>query len=319
MRRTITTTTTSYYLPEPAKETEPSSEETLPSAAGSLVGTLLSVAAGAAVGAALTYTMVRQDRSRVPEHMADHGPVLLRRATFPEKAYYADQAPGDTSPWAPSGTIAGYDCRARPSRARESEDVVFGSESRDRRYSLSHPSSSRARSGSETEARRRPLLLAATEYRSQAGTEHGSLAHCKRRPRVQDSHASSMPERASYVSARSHLSSAGGHTLPIRPYKPASCARSAASRSYTVRPPSRANTAVTEHRVTMAPNFGGSYISAQHARGPSSRVDDQAVECSAAGGGGGGNDDDDDGSIVPSDSISNVASRYDGRRAVGTN
>src|SRR5581483_11596709 len=77
LRRSITDGLSSY---EPASPRQNSSGLS----ASTVVGTLLGVAAGAALGGAITYSRVKADRGRAPRQEYDEPPAFLRRSTFPD-------------------------------------------------------------------------------------------------------------------------------------------------------------------------------------------------------------------------------------------
>ena len=271
------------------------------SAAG-VAGIIGAAAVGAAAGAALTYSMVKNDRSRAPRQEYD-APLFQRRSTFPdqfpdrgnrvvevERTMEKIRYPGDYASLAerhapPPTYLARYSQAGAP-RRRELDDALED-DSRSRHSSRYRPSRAGTRTRSEAPSEtRKPLLLTEGEHRSYVSSRPGP-------PPVRRSATYDMGEHESYVSARSH--------------RTASTIRSpaAAAPVSMPRPSSRVTTATMKaadgpRRSSRA----GTYISARNVPLPPSGVGSSHAHW---------DDDDDADSIAPSDSISCVGSRRSGR------
>ncbi|KAK3346225.1 hypothetical protein B0T25DRAFT_592502 [Lasiosphaeria hispida] len=236
-----------------------------------VVGTLL---AGAAIGSAITYGLVKQDRLRTPRQEFD-APVFTRRSTFPEPyterkdrfievdrpiekmRHQIDHAPMVERRASPE-YIASYS-HAGP-RSREVED--FYDDSRGRHSaSRSRPGSVRTRS--EAGSHRQPLLLGEAEHRSHAGSRTS-----RHPPIVQRSYTYEAPERErdSYASARSQRSSSTIRAPPLLPGQ---------SSQIVSRSRSGARVATTTVKVGHSPSpralsRSGTYMSARNVPLPTS-------------------------------------------------
>ncbi|KAI0836129.1 hypothetical protein F5Y06DRAFT_110167 [Hypoxylon sp. FL0890] len=293
--------------------------------ATTMVGSLLGVAVGAAVGGALTYNMLKGDRERVAYEAA---PPFTRRQTYPDN--YSDNRPRYYPPTSYGG---GYSQAGGPkSRAVEEIDDHAS------RHSSHYTTGSRARGRSEAGSTRRPLMIADHEYRSNAGSKHSdsprmlteaehrsssgskhssdSRSHTgsrhsaaptrhspesDRRSYVSSRHASPRHrdvEAESYVSARSEKSA--GTVRPVRP-SAASVETAPPSRAPS-RAPSRYSAATARPAGPSRVQSHHSYISARDVPLPGSYVGSSQV--SQVGW------DDDASSVAPSDSISNIGNRF---------
>ncbi|KAK1826865.1 hypothetical protein QBC39DRAFT_187948 [Podospora conica] len=292
LRRSVTDNG-SLYDPIPSPR-QPSSGSGM--SATTIAGALLGAAA---IGGALTYGLVKSDRSHAPRQDYDSPPPpsFSRRSTFPdpypehqrkggsryveveravEKVRYPDEystiAPGRRSP---PEYVAHYSQASRRSR----EDA----EPRGRHHeSQSRSSSSRRRS--EAGSYRQPLLLHdAPEHRSQvsSGARHP--------PIVKRSYTYELP------------ADGWGSSASVRSQ---STARPAPSPQVVSR--SRSGSRMTTATIKVAGGGGGprgvsranTYLSARNVGLPESQA---------------GWESDDGGSVVPSDSISNVGSRRSAR------
>jgi hypothetical protein len=293
--------------------------------AGAVVGTLL---AGAALGGALTYTMVK-DRPRASRHDYDDAPSFTRRSTFPErypeprdhrerKGHYVEveRYPEEYAPVydhrPPPEYITRYSQAGAP-RSREVDDIY--DDARGRHSSGRSRASVRARS--ETASHRQPLLLSDEEHRS-----YVSSRSSKHPPIVQRSYTYDTPERESYVSTRSQRSSS---TVRAPPPMPAGSShtvtRSKGGSRVTTTTIKVSGDGASPHALSRA----GTYLSAREIALPPSRVGSSrlsARDVALPPSGVGSRrtryeDEDDDGdadSIAPSDSISCVGgSRRSGR------
>lgn len=292
LRRSVTDNA-SLYDPTPSPRLNSSGGMSATTIAGALLG-------AAALGSALTYGIVKSDRSHAPRQEFDSPPSFSRRSTFPDP--YPDQRKGSRYveveravekvryPDSEYSTIA-------PGRRSPPEYVAHYSRgSRDdaeprgrRAESQSRSSSSRRRS--EAASYRQPLLLHdAPEHRSQAS---GGSRH-QHPPIVKRSYTYELPaESWAGSSVRSQ-----------------STARPAPSPQVVSR--SRSGSRMTTATIKVAGGGGGprglsrantSYVSAR----------DIGLPVSGVGSSQAGWESDDAGSVVPSDSISNIGSRRSGR------
>lgn len=147
---------------------------------GAGIGAVLSAAAvGVAVGGALTYTMMRNDRQRAPRQEYDTPrSTFYRRASAPdphpnlrprvETIYdtdeYATVSPRKYPPISYGGRYSQID---GPDRSRALEDI-------DDRASRRSGHSRSRRSSDAGSTTRRPLMIADVEYRSNASSKHGA-------------------------------------------------------------------------------------------------------------------------------------------------
>lgn len=177
LRRSVTTST---FTPAP-----PPRETSSGVGAGTIVSTVLgAVAAGAAIGGALTYMNMRNDRERAPRQEFDP-PAMQRRSTMPdpypnqhqryvevERTVEKIRYPEDLAPpkgarhYPPPSYVARYS--QAPDRSREVEEI----DDRASRHSTRHSTTGRNRTRSEVGSSRRPLMLAEAEHRSNAGSKH---------------------------------------------------------------------------------------------------------------------------------------------------
>ncbi|KAK3375956.1 hypothetical protein B0T24DRAFT_526584 [Lasiosphaeria ovina] len=282
--------------------------------AGAVVGTLL----GAAAGAAFTYGMVRNARSRAPRQEFDV-PSFSRHATFPDQYperrgqfVEAERVANGTREYAsrveyraPPEFITRYSQAGRPSKDGVADYMYDGT--RSRHSSLRSRTYLRPRS--EAATNRQPLILAETEHRSYLSPSRSSKHHP---PIVQRSYTYDTPERESYVSARSHRSSSTIRAPP--PAEPAPVTPShTVTRSRSRTAGSRATTTTFlvggDQPNTQAFGRAGSYLSPWHYPLPPSGVGSSNARYDD-----GEDGDDDTGSIGPDDSISCIgSSRRSGR------
>lgn len=176
-RRSVTTST---FEPGPTPRENPSGFGT-----GTIISSVLgAVAAGAAIGGALTYMNMRNDRERAPRQEFDP-PAMQRRSTMPdpypnqhqryvevertvEKIRYPEDyaPPKGTRHYPPPSYVARYS--QTQDRSREVEEL----DDRASRHSTRHSTTGRNRTRSEAGSSRRPLMIAEAEYRSTAGSKH---------------------------------------------------------------------------------------------------------------------------------------------------
>lgn len=161
LRRSVTTTTT---LLEPADPESASQSSRGLSAVGAA---LMGVAAGAALGAGITYSVVRGSQDFEP-------PVAQRRSTFPRQ--YSDShsrrdggtSVADRRP--PPTLLARHSYSQAPSAANRDADSGYD-DARSRHSSRSRPAGTPSvRTRSELSASRKPLLLTDVASRSNAGS-----------------------------------------------------------------------------------------------------------------------------------------------------
>jgi len=330
LKRSVTDGPTVYDLPSPRQNSTGLSAGTV------VVGTLLGVAAGAALGGALTYTKVKADRNRAPRQEFD-APGFSRRSTFPTPDPYADHKsryvdvertvekvryPDGFQPIADYRPAPEYIARysqAGGSKSREVEDVDY--EDRRGRHGSSRSRTS-VRPRSEAASNRAPLLLAEAEHGSQASSSRSS----RHPPIVQRSYTYETPERDSFVSAKSHRSSTTvrgppqpGHSAPL-----VSRSRSGARVTTTTVKvggspdgrDDRPGTFVSARGVPLPPS---TYVAARGVPLPPSTYMAAREAPLPRSGVGRRNDrwdeeqEDDLDSVVPGDSISCVGSRRSGR------
>ncbi|OTA66098.1 hypothetical protein K449DRAFT_257361 [Hypoxylon sp. EC38] len=137
------------------------------------IGAVLGAAAvGVAVGGALTYAMMRNDRQRAPHQEYEAGPnAFQRRASYTDQALahrprYLEDSPSKKYP-PPSYGARYAQLEGPPARSRVLEDINDGRSSH-------YGSGSRARRSSEAGSTRRPIMLADAEYVSNAGSRNAA-------------------------------------------------------------------------------------------------------------------------------------------------
>ncbi|KAH6653728.1 hypothetical protein BKA67DRAFT_258460 [Truncatella angustata] len=220
LRRSVTTSVVETSTPPPQEKSNGLSTS-------AVVSTVLgAVAAGAAIGGALTYMNMRSQRDRAPRQDFDP-PAFARRATEPvpdhrpryvertvEKVYYADQLPPVKNRHYPPPTYMAKYSQAG-TQSREVEEL----DDRSSRHSTRQSTAGKSRTRSEAGSTRQPLMIADAEYMSAAGSkyttnpkllmdkEHNSQADYWSRAPSKHSVPRSMsraPEEAeTYVSSRS--------------------------------------------------------------------------------------------------------------------
>ncbi|KAK3320083.1 hypothetical protein B0T19DRAFT_362336 [Cercophora scortea] len=325
LRRSVTSSS-SVYEPtaSPRKNSQGISTSTV-------VGTLLGVAAGATLVGGVLYGMTRNDRSRSSRDEFD-APPFSRRSTFPEP--YPDRADRSIPAERPTERVRYSEAYAPVSdyrfppeypprysqasapRSREVEDLY-----EDTRGRQSAPRSrASVRTRSEISGNRQPLLIEDTEHRSYVSSKSS-----RHPPSVQRSYTYESPEheRYSYVSARSHRSSATLRAAP--PPMPTAPSQHLVSRSRTGSRVTTTTIKVGGSGSSQSPRTmsrsGNTYISARDIPLPASGVGTPAgtyvsarhVPLPSGVGTNWEEPDDDADSIAPSDSISCVGSRRSGR------
>ncbi|KAI1409222.1 hypothetical protein F5Y13DRAFT_94099 [Hypoxylon sp. FL1857] len=140
---------------------------------GAGIGAVLGAAAvGVAVGGALTYAMMRNDRQRAPNQEYDAAPMAFqRRASYPDpplvnRPRYLEDSPSKKYP-PPSYGARYAQIEGPPTRSRVLEDIDDGRSSH-------YGTGSRARRSSEAGSTRRPIMLADAEYVSNAGSRNAA-------------------------------------------------------------------------------------------------------------------------------------------------
>ncbi|KAK7992246.1 hypothetical protein PG988_001040 [Apiospora saccharicola] len=176
-RRSVTTST---FEPAPSPRENSSGFGT-----GTIISSVLgAVAAGAAIGGALTYMNMRNERERAPRQEFEP-PAMQRRSTMPdpypnqhqryvevERTVEKIRYPEDYAPpkgarhYPPPSYVARYS--QAPDRSREVEEI----DDRASRHSTRHSTTGRHRTRSEAGSSRRPLMIAEAEHRSTAGSKH---------------------------------------------------------------------------------------------------------------------------------------------------
>lgn len=342
IRRTITTSTTTYEPAEPLASPRQGSNGLT---TGALVGTLLGVAAAsAAIGAGVAYGAMKNERGR-PDF---EPPMFQRRSTYPEpypgsRPPYPEYGPSERDRLSlaerrtPPTLLTRY-----PHSQGPRDDGGTYDDSRSRLSSRFQPPGSR----SEAPSGRKPLLLTESEHRSYigVGSKHGSSARtsemmegdmavmtpgsrsvaCSKHtaPRSKHSAAPSLRrsstydeaadrdrDRDSYVSTRSHRTASTVRPLQAT-VQTELTAPSLASLASRPKVASRVSGAT-------APRRTDSYVSAREMPRAGSRAATHvsarqvALPGSGVGGSRAGYEEEDDDlcSIAPSDSISCVGSR----------
>ncbi|KAI0597161.1 hypothetical protein F4775DRAFT_593683 [Biscogniauxia sp. FL1348] len=150
---------------------------------------LAGVAAGALVGGALTYTVLRKDRDRAPQTQVYEAPAMPRRSTYHadpssrqieveraivDKTQYPETTTSTSKKYPPSAYGARYAQAGLP-KSKTLDDFD------DRASRHYNGNGSRARTRSVSEATRRPLMIADVEHRSNAGgpTTSSSSRHAE--------------------------------------------------------------------------------------------------------------------------------------------
>ncbi|KAJ0115920.1 hypothetical protein J7T55_004089 [Diaporthe amygdali] len=290
LRRSVTTTTT---LLEPMDPTEsPSQSSHGLSAVGAA---LMGVAAGAALGAGITYGVVRGSQGF-------EQPMAQRRSTFP-RPYPDSRSPreGGTSvaDRRPPPTLMSRHSYSQAPPAGNRDAGVDYDDARSRRSRPSGAPSIRTRS--ELSTNRKPLLL----------TDVGSRSHASSRSSARTGEMEDVlvPDHRSHTSSR-HTSRSSKHPPSVRrsstydvPEGDGYSYVSAASHrtQSTVRGPPAAQ---SEH-ASRAASKANSRMSAATPRRPDSYVSARRVPLPASGAGSSYADDDLE-SLAPSDSISCV-------------
>lgn len=315
LRRSVTTTTT---LLEPVDPDSSSQSPSQSSRGLSAVGAaLMGVAAGAALGAGITYSVVRGSQDFEP-------PMAQRRSTFPRQ--YSDTrsrrddgtSVADRRP--PPTLLTRHSYSQAPSAGNRDAGVDFD-DARSRHSSRSRPTGTPSvRTRSELSTSRKPLLLTDVASRSHAGSRSSA-----RTAEMEDILGPGNPRPTS-----------SRYSTASRPKPPASVRRSStydgpvvdsyscvSAGSYrtqsTVRPPpaqqpehvSRAASKAASKVASKAAGSASSRVSAATARTPrraDSYVSARHVPLPPSGVGTSYGDDDLE-SLAPSDSISCVGSR----------
>ncbi|KAK9772743.1 hypothetical protein SCAR479_10613 [Seiridium cardinale] len=229
LRRSVTT---SVIESAPAPAPAPSPRENSNGlSTNAIVGTVLgAVAAGAAIGGALTYMNMKGQRERAPRQEFD-APAFQRRATFPEpypdhkpryvertveKVYYADQLPPAKSRHYPPPTYMAKYSQVG-GRSREVEEL----DDRSSRYTARQSTAGKSRTRSEAGSERRPMMIADAEYRSNAGSKYTTapkmLMDTEHRSHAGSRHSTNLlPEADQWSYATSK------HTVPrsVRHHEP---------------------------------------------------------------------------------------------------
>lgn len=344
IRRTITTSTTTYEPVEPLASPRQGSNGLT---TGALVGTLLGVAAAsAAIGAGVAYGAMKNERGR----SGFEPPMFQRRSTYPEphpgsRSPYPEYGPSERDRLylaerrTPPTLLTGY-----PTSQGPRDDGGTYEDSRSRLSSRFQPPSAR----SEASSSRKPLLLTEAEHRSYAGvgSKHGSSARtsemmegdmailapddrsvaCSRHTAARSKHSAAPSlrrsstydeaagrdrdrDRDSYVSTRSHRTASTVRPLQAT-VQTELTAPSLASLASRPKLASRASGATAQRRAE-------SYVSARETPRAGSRAATHvsarqvALPASRTGSSRIGYEEDEDDlcSIAPSDSISCVGSR----------
>lgn len=314
LRRSVTTTSMLEPTPAPSPRQNSNGLST-----GAVVGTLLGVAAaGAAAGAALTYSMIKNDRAQAPLQEFE-APAFQRRSTFPEpypdrrgrfmevertveKVRYPEDYPPVAADHRPAPSYIARYSQAPTSRSQEVDDIYDDHRSRhSSRYRA--PQAATVRTRSEAPLSRAPLMIADADHRSHISSKHSAAPP----PSIRRSSTFDVPERESYVSARSQRTASTIRPPPVPMPVPAPSHSQLVTRS---KPSSRVTTTTVKvlgNSPSQSPasrglSRTGSYMSARNVPLPPSGVGSSHAHW-----------DDDADSVAPSDSISCVGSRRSSR------
>ncbi|KAI0154073.1 hypothetical protein BJ166DRAFT_468893 [Pestalotiopsis sp. NC0098] len=351
LRRSVTTSviesspSTPLTPATPASTASSTTDKSSSLSSSGLIGSVLgAVAAGAAIGGAVTYMNMKGQREKASRQDYD-APAFHRRSTYPEpmpdhlhhphqpryvertveKVYYADQLPpsgGKSRHYPPPSYMARYS-QAGGDRSREVEEL----DDRSSRYTAPQSTSGRSRTRSEAGSTRRPLMIADAEYRSNAGS---SRSHA---PTYLSSRSRSYaPDAETYVSSRSKRSERSESTIkptrqssaydgsivygdmPIRSAAPSKAASRAPTAATQQSRHSTARSSATT-KMTPAPSASGSRATARMVALPESRVSYTSARQVPLPGSQANWEDDDNDSIAPSDSISCIGINPKSQRA----
>lgn len=314
LRRSVTTTTT---LLEPADPAESPSHSPSQSSHGlSAVGAaLMGVAAGAALGAGITYSVVRGSQDFEP-------PMAQRRSTFPRQYSDSRSRRDDGASVAdrrPPPTLLTRHSYSQAPSAGNRDAGVDCDDARSRHTSRSRPTGTPSvRTRSELSANRKPLMLTDVEGRSHAGSRSSArTAEMEEifgpgNPRPTSSRYSTGASRSSKHPPSVRRSSTYDGPV-VDSY---SCVSAGSYRTQsTIRPPPAPQPQLVSRPASKAPSkaagSASSRVSAATARAPrgaESYVSARRVPLPASGVGSSYVDDDLE-SLAPSDSISCVGSR----------
>lgn len=324
LRRSVTTTTT---LLEPADPTESASQSPSQSSHGlSAVGAaLMGVAAGAALGAGITYSVVRSSQEFEP-------PIAQRRSTFPRQ-YSDSRSRREDGPSAadrrPPPTLLTRHSYSQAPSAGNRDAGVDHDDTRSRHSSRSRPTGTPSvRTRSELSTNRKPLMLTDIESRS-----HASSRSSARTAEMEDILGSGNPRPTS--SRYSTATRSSKHPPSVRrsstydgpvvdsysvvsagSYRTQSTIRPppAPQPEHVSRPASKAPSKAPSKALSKAPSKAAGSTSSRSAvtAWPSGRADSNVsarrIPLPASGVGSSYVDDDLE-SLAPSDSISCVGSR----------
>lgn len=309
LRRSVTTTTT---LLEPVDPAESSSQSPSQNSYGlSAVGAaLMGVAAGAALGAGITYSVVRGSQDFEP-------PMAQRRSTFPRQ--YSDSrsrhddgaSAADRRP--PPTLLTRHSYSQAPPAGSRDAGVDFD-DTRSRHTSRSRPTGTpTVRTRSELSTNRKPLMLTDVESRSHAGSKPSArTAEMEEifgpgNPRPTSSRYSMASRSSKHPPSVRRSSTYDGPVVDSY-----SCVSAGSYRSQsTIRPPPAPQPPLVSRPASKAAGSASSRVSAATARAPrraESYVSARHVPLPASGVGSSYVDDDLE-SLAPSDSISCVGSR----------
>ncbi|KAK3904788.1 hypothetical protein C8A05DRAFT_31416 [Staphylotrichum tortipilum] len=249
--------------------------------ASAVVGTLLGVAAGAALGGAVTYSMTKSEKYR-PARQEYDMPSLTRRSTHSEKydpysesrpryvavqrtvekVQYSPPSPPPSDHRRPSPEFGTRHLEADPPRSRDVDDEYSDLRGR-------HPSS-RGRSSS---ARPRSESASHSELYAEREPEHRNYTSSKSSrhpPIVQRSYTYDTPDRDSHVSTRSRRSNSTVRAPPPDPYS-APAYTDSHSRSHSRSSSHATTTTYKLYGSSRSYAREGSYASPHHVPLPDSR------------------------------------------------
>ncbi|KAI1632041.1 hypothetical protein F4809DRAFT_653600 [Biscogniauxia mediterranea] len=267
---------------------------------------LAGVAAGALVGGALTYTVLRKDRDRAPQTQVYEMPAMPRRSTYHpdqssrqievERAIVDKTQYPETTATSKKYPPSAYGSRYSQAGLPKSKTLDDFDDRASRHY---NGNGSRARTRSVSEATRRPLMIADVEHRSNAGGPTTSSSRHAEAP---------IPPPAPPSRTRARHGHGHGHSYrePDAETYVSAAARSAAS---TVRaPPGESSSGKQSKR--SGGGGGSRYSVATGTTTPRSEARPRHSSRSVVW-----DEDDDRVSVAPSDSISCIGDKQDRRRA----
>ncbi|KAI3393529.1 hypothetical protein diail_4165 [Diaporthe ilicicola] len=289
LRRSVTTTTTTLLEPADPVQSPSQSSPGLSAVGAALMG----VAAGAALGAGITYSVVRGSQDFEP-------PMAQRRSTFPRQYPDSRSRRDDATSVAdrrPPPTLLTRHSYSQAPPAGNRDAGVDYDDARSRHSSRSRPSGAPSvRTRSELSTSRKPLMLTDVGTRSHASSR-SSARTCEMEDVPVADHRSQASSRRTSTSKRpSSVRRSSTYDVPEGDGYSYVSAGSHRTQSTVRGPPAPASKAASSRASAATPRRADSYVSARRVPLPAS-------------GAGSSYADDDLESLAPSDSISCVGSR----------